>query len=395
MSSEKSGENEVDNEQYNFTPKGFPMKTFHLTIALPAMLLLGLTTAAFAQPTELDRKVREALNAIGRSSEVRMHFEKQMVMNSLWNDDGSVIVAMQLFQEEKFREGFGVSDEQNEKIWDARSKTYGVLINDPSIKQIQEELGELIAEGGDSFQENATEEMRQRLFDLSIAETEIGHVILQETMANAVSEILTPDQIQKIREFQISAMSEIMVPSPRMFEALDLSDAQKKQLDGIKKEMQPEFEKYIDMRLDIQSKWGETFREALGKKLDGVEDPKERERIVKEVKESVQRANPAHQRESNEIEETGKKFVDKLKIRMFDVLTDEQWKRMLNLIDNPPDYVEFYIKTRKEQRGESEKAEAVGPGPNSWKPGDPIPEGYRQQRQERGRFPRPAVNQSK
>jgi hypothetical protein len=29
------------------------------------------------------------------------------------------------------------------------------------------------------------------------------------------------------------------------------------------------------------------------------------------------------------------------------------------------------------------------PGPGSWQPGDPIPAGYLQRRQERGRFPRP------
>jgi Ni/Co efflux regulator RcnB len=71
---------------------------------------------------------------------------------------------------------------------------------------------------------------------------------------------------------------------------------------------------------------------------------------------------------------------------MFDVLTDEQWDRMLDLIDNPPDYVKKILRKWKEA---SEKAAEWAPGPNSWQPGDPIPEKYRQERQTKGNFPRP------
>jgi Ni/Co efflux regulator RcnB len=97
----------------------------------------------------------------------------------------------------------------------------------------------------------------------------------------------------------------------------------------------------------------------------------------------------------NEARESGKGLADKLKVEMFDVLTDEQWNRMLNLIDNPPEHAKKIIaqmREKSEQESAYASTEAWQPGPNSWKPGDPIPEGYRQQRQERGRFPR--VNQS-
>jgi uncharacterized protein (DUF1778 family) len=154
--------------------------------------------------------------------------------------------------------------------------------------------------------------------------------------------------------------------------------------------MEPEFEKYLDKMLDVQHAFNEKFQKELGEKLDGITDSEERARILKNTREKVQKATPALQQEMKEIEESGKKFVDKLKIEMFDILTDEQWDRMLDLIDNPPDYVKKILRKWKEA---SEKATEWTPGPNSWQPGDPIPEKYRQERQTRGNFPRPKEQQ--
>ena len=87
---------------------------------------------------------------------------------------------------------------------------------------------------------------------------------------------------------------------------------------------------------------------------------------------------------------------------MFDVLMDEQWNRLQELIDHPPEYALMFIKELRESFGlvESEKSEEEGaegglspsvwlPGPGSWRPGDAIPEAYRQERNTRGNFPRP------
>jgi Ni/Co efflux regulator RcnB len=81
--------------------------------------------------------------------------------------------------------------------------------------------------------------------------------------------------------------------------------------------------------------------------------------------------------------------------KMFDVLTDEQWARLQKLIDNPPEHAKAYAKKLKEQMGESEKTGgAWQPGPNSWRPGDPIPEQYRQQREEQRTRQRPGFPRS-
>ena len=76
---------------------------------------------------------------------------------------------------------------------------------------------------------------------------------------------------------------------------------------------------------------------------------------------------------------------------MFDVLTDEQWRRLQDLIDNPPAHARVLVQKLREQRGETEenKNNIWVPGPGSWRPGDPIPEVYRIQRNTRGNFPRP------
>jgi Ni/Co efflux regulator RcnB len=100
--------------------------------------------------------------------------------------------------------------------------------------------------------------------------------------------------------------------------------------------------------------------------------------------------------------ESGRQLSDDLKIEMFDVLTDEQWDRFQNLVDNPPDYIKKIIAqvsgkfvsaasapVASKPSVDGAKSDAWQPGPGSWQPGDPIPEKYRQERNEKRNFPRP------
>jgi len=73
---------------------------------------------------------------------------------------------------------------------------------------------------------------------------------------------------------------------------------------------------------------------------------------------------------------------------MFDVLTDEQWMRLQGLIDNPPECAKTILNRARERRGEREQSGVWQPGPGFWRPGDPIPAQYRQERNTRSRFPR-------
>ena len=81
----------------------------------------------------------------------------------------------------------------------------------------------------------------------------------------------------------------------------------------------------------------------------------------------------------------GADFSTWFKVELFDVLTDEQWNKFQNLVDNPPEYIKAWLRVYSSR---SKPQEAWQPGLNSWQPGDPIPEQYRQERNTRGNFPR-------
>ena len=99
-------------------------------------------------------------------------------------------------------------------------------------------------------------------------------------------------------------------------------------------------------------------------------------------------ADPEYRRISEEMQTQGKAFVMQFQVKMFDVLTDEQWARMLGLIDNPPEYVQVLLNKLKALREEEERVSGgYIPGPGAWQPGSSaIPEQYRQERN--SRFPR-------
>jgi len=360
------------------------MKNHSLTV----IFLLGLATMVSAQD-DAARQAREAQRAMMRSpamQQARRNAFKQM-MGSFWNGNGSSLMAVQLFQQDDFREGVGVSKEQSQKLQDSMQNIMMNMHNDPDFRPIQDEMGRLMSETGGPFSENSSEETLTKFFDL---QTKMQEVLFTK-MNSIVNESLAPDQLKKVKEFQISMMSEMPIVSPGMFEALDLSDSQKKQLDEIKKEMEPEFLKSLDKMIDSQMKFSEKFQDALDDKLAGVTDHEEQRKIIEAIVKKIREENPDIQREEKEMLEDGKLFTNKLKFRMFDVLTDEQMERMAQLIDNPPDYVRKAIAQIRKQMGHDDSPVSESgewkPGPNSWKPGDPIPEEYLQQRQER-RFPR-------
>ena len=384
------------------------MKTIPLYV-LTAILLVGWTISTLAQDMYRDDEYRQRMQAefqarmqarqVAMRAAQRSPAMQQMqrnsvrqVMNSFWEGDDSMHMAMGFLQHEDFREGVGVSEEQWQNIMLMLAP--GNLMEGPEFQQYRDEMNELMQDGG-PFGENASEEMLYRFAELqSQRQTKIQEVMM-EKMADAVSENLTPEQIQKIKEAQISAMDAFPIISPSMFEALDLSDAQKRQLDAIKKEMAPEFEKHVDKLVDVQMKVMEAMQER-SERLMSVTDPEERARLSEGFSpENIIRNNPALQRAVNEMMESGKVFSDRLKFRMFDVLTDAQWARLVNLIDHPPEYMKKVIAEMRKQMG-ADNPQATSrqpgsgwtPGPGAWQPGDAIPEGYRIQRETRRQFPR-------
>jgi len=367
------------------------MKTFTI-YALAAILLVGLTAATFAQNMASDEAERQARLERAMQSAMLQQQRNNMkqLMNSFWHGESSNIMAMFFLQQEDFREGIGVTEEQFQKIQSVLQRT----MESPDFQQHQDEMQKLMSEDGGPFGENATDEMQNRFVELQTQMSVKMQEVIMEGVKKAVNENLTPEQLKKVQEAQISAMSEMPIIAPNMFEALDLSDAQRRQLDEIKKEMEPEFDKHVDKLVDAQMKTMEKVREALENMRDAA--PEEREKFMQNLQENIRKANPDIQRAMNEVMESGKVFSDALKSKMFDVLTDEQWQRMVDLIDNPPAYMKKAIAEMRKQMGTDDsqaRSRQPGggyvPGPGAWQPGSSaIPEQYRQERNSRRPFPR-------
>jgi len=375
-----------------FSHEGF-MKTITI-YGLTTILLFGLTTSAFAQNEESPRSTTDVYFEMKRSPRGQQNEKDDLkrVLRSFWNGYGTDFVGVGLLlQDENFREGLGVSPEQLQRIRGTDSGSSARIQEDPRVKTMlyeSVELQRMLASG------NTSEELQNRYFELQSQLSIKLREVMQEDITRIAHENLTLEQMKKVKEFQISAMSENPFLTPGMFEALALSDAQKEQLNEIQKGMEEEFEHFLDKKVDVWTEWSNKMEDARlqnRSRTSGISDPEEQRRIWREIEDNALKADPVLQRKMSEVRESDKELADTLKIKMFNVLTDEQWARMIDLIDNPPDYVRKVIAGMRERRRDTTNSSAGAwqPGPGSWQPGDDvIPEGYRLERNTRSRFPR-------
>ena len=293
--------------------------------------------------------------------------------------------------------------------------------------------------------------------------------LMNTVVADAFDEFLSPEQLQTIQESQLANLGELPVFSPSIFEALDLTDAQREQMEQIKQELEPDFEANLDDWVDgflaVQKRVDEEYTKELrawnessqaqeqdnadiladhflrewepgqelapgevvtaGARNESVADEEppilyvvdraaieEYSRAMAELystrprPEDIRKRLLADDPEFREIWEAmqskSKTFAAEFKDRMSDVLTVEQRARLQELIANPPEHALAFRKALRERLGlgESEESESVAsgavdaesgvwvPGPNSWRPGDPVPSGFRIERNTRSRFPR-------
>jgi len=364
------------------------MKTLPITLyGLTVILLVGLASRGTAQDNE--EAVRAVQQAMMRSSAQQMQKNTMnQMMSSVWNDSSANPQVMDWLGQDDFRAGVGVSREQVQRIQSTMQNVGDNLPNEPALQSYHQELRNFMEETqGGPFAPNATEATQARFFELQANLHTKAQSIALEKLQYAINENLTPDQLKRVKEFQISIMSENPMVSPGMFEALDLSVAQKSQLDDIKKDMEPAFRKNIDRMADtqwnLQKKVLDKAREN-GINLEEMTDSTEKKKIMDDLVKNVLESDPMFHQQMRETMEGGKEIAGKLRSRMIDMLSDEQRKRMTDLIDNPPDYV---IKMTGRLRNEADHGDQWRPGPDSWKPGDGIPAEYLKHQEER-RFPR-------
>ena len=313
-------------------------------------------------------------------------------LRSFWNGQGAYLMTYGLLNDPEIRAAWDVSNEQYQQIQGIPMRMGTEMQNNPEFMEMVREMQAL---GGPDvlFGQNADAETQQKFQGVQEKLTALS----MDFMSDSIGNIMTVEQKQKMNESLLANLSEMPIASPSIFEILDLTEAQKQQMEAIKKELEPEFEKNLEnfangsmvlanMMFAEMEKQGFDFMEMQ-------KEPKEMQEKIREMTEKMQpiqkklMENPEYKRISEEINSQGKAFSAKINTKMFDVLTDEQWARLQKLIDNPPEYAKAFGKKMKEQQGASKKADVWAPGPNSWKPGDAIPEEYRQERNERRRFP--------
>ena len=348
------------------------MKT--LTIhALAATLLLGLTVSTFAQDIHVADERETIINTARRQA--NDEDLKHSMMRSFWDGNNLIAGVPVLLHQGYIREGFGISEEQGRKIEEVSQYIFTTFrINDPEYSSLRREWNNC---------DLTTAEGRERYIELQ----KKMRVVISEKEVSLIKEHLTPEQIRRVQEFHIATMSIGSFVSPTMFEALDLSDDQKKQLDAIRQEIEPEFEKYVIRQVAVDSRSNAKNVE-LADELKTMTDQAAKERLISDT---TKRIWVELQPEQSELRDTLKDLTNNLNSRMFDVLTDAQWMRLQDLIDNPPDYVKRWIARYREYHEAMERNNASTgtwiPGPGAWQPGSSvIPEQYRQERN--SRFPR-------
>ena len=320
-------------------------------------------------------------NLVTRPSPHEQQLVKMGMKNSIrseWN--GSLSGPMQWLSRPEFREGWNISDEQYRQIEDVIRGERGreLYMQNPEIIKIHEEENICIRS---LLMENADEEtMMAKSLEFSERRNVVGVKLRNE----AVENLLTAEQKRKIQEFQLATMEKMSFVSSGMFEALDLTENQKQEMEKIKKELEPEFERILENFVNGQ-------QVSSNKIFDEREKQGDYDKDTTTIHEKLLAEDPEYKRIHEERQFQGKLFAIQLKIKMFDVLTDEQWDRLQELIDNPPEYYKAFLQRVQKPSGESETTKPWQPGPDSWKPGDGIPEQYRQERNER-RFPVRKVN---
>ncbi len=317
-----------------------------------------------------------------RKSELTRVMEKDVqktVLRMEWRGVGTNLRFPDFLQAggEEMKREFGMTDEQIEMLdnigADMDPDAYPGIENDfARMQELHDVNRDLTVIPDDLRKELAT-----------LHETVSTRVMMK--FDSETGDLLTPEQKHKFGELQIALMSVTPFPNPGMFEVLDLSEEQRQQLDAIKKELDPEFERVLDQVVERMFELSDEIEAAIGDSLENL-SPEEAQKKREEIQRKFLAEHPGHKKSLDEMFKTCQAFTDKLKFRMYDILTDAQMGRLRDLIEHPPAYAKTILEKIRKELGESDDGPEKSINLNVWKPGDPIPEEYVQQR--KVRFPK-------
>jgi len=351
----------------------------------------------YTQPCSLTPEEQQELRLIRidqRKSNLRDQWNRQ---------DESVSIAEHIMVNSDYRIALGVSDEQYQQIVDAthrlREPIQSRMRNNPEVQKIQAEIQTIIDRapnpppstgGWHPRMLGLDDASLQRMSDLNDMLSSLQEI----ARTDACSGILTPEQERKARESYLANMGLLPIFSPRMFEGLSLTDAQKQQMKNLEKDFESELEKYLE---NFASRWI-AFEDLLFGTLKKQEGTNLGERMQATYK--ILAGDPEYKRIMEEITSHHKAFAARFMTEMYErsILTDAQWARLQELFDNPPEHARVLGRVLRGQSGASgsenmgasenasEESGGWRPGPGSWRPGDALPVQIQERRE--GRFPR-------
>jgi len=236
----------------------------------------------------------------------------------------------------------------------------------------------------DPFFEHATEEQKDAYRDAYIAQL---NLYMTDTQTK-IQEVLSPEQMLQVRELEMQLMPVLGIPFPSMFDPLDLTEEQKKEMQEIADELKIEFDRLTAEAATLKAERVSSAFELLkGKSFSSLEE------LYEARNNAPSQFVPSEEmrRRNADLHERGRRLLATLQARLMDVLTDEQLIKMQEILDATPEFAKRMIATTKALLETEEKSPVYVPGPNSWRPGDPLPIQFREERQ-RSRFPRGETN---
>ena len=255
---------------------------------------------------------------------------------SYWEGQGAYMAILGPLDAPAFRTAWEISDEQFQKIQDIQRLMVGRRMDALEIRKILEspENVKALAETKDfeTYQERES-------------------TLVMNALCEAIGNVLTAEQRQKMMETQLANMAEKKIVSLHMFDALNLTDTQKQQMGKIKKELEPEFEKTLD---DVANGHAILTNKVSDEraKLGSAQSMQEVLEGTRAARKKLLKEDPEYKKISEEIKTHEQALAAQFRTKMFDVLTDEQRSRLQKLMDGPPEHVKVFFNTVKERSGE-------------------------------------------
>lgn len=316
--------------------------------------------------------------------------QERPIYNQLWNGKGAWVPLSLYMRHGNGAEGLGLNERQSTRLAFLRKENeLGVEIirekaqrQDPDIMQAEERVRNATPSNDPQF-DNATPE-QQREYVTAVSEiTEI----ITGAMDEVVEQTLTPEQMSQVQQLRLQLLPEMGFPCVEMFDSLGLTDEQRRDMEAIKKEMEPEFNQLVDEAMEVRREQFQLMIKELIE-MNKTKPFENDEQMSKAMRPAMGKAreNKELQKKQRLNSEKGQKFATLFKSRLMNVLTDEQLDKIQKIIDDSPEFIKKLLAEMNARRKAMEKEGQFVPGPDSWRPGDGAPEEFKLKRQ--GRFPK-------